>query len=197
MFGCGGTLRSLTSDLDQPINHKPNQTQIPQDPPPQKVTHTQQLTRSGQAQVGKQMPFFSGWITTGQVLNLPRLLKMNKDRYVVTMCASWCKPCFAGLHTLSKAKAQFHQRGIELVVYVVDSELKAKKIHQDFEFDWAHVLIDEFKTYARKLSSGKANGHKETLELPRTFILDGDGKIEMIIGQEGDDFLSLLLDEGD
>ena len=112
------------------------------------------------------------------------------------MCASWCEPCFDGLKALSNAKSLFQTHGVELVVYVADSELEAKKIDKEFKFNWAHVLIDEFKSHARKLSSGKDSKNKETLELPRTFILDGKGQIKMIIGQEGKDYINLLLGSG-
>ena len=154
------------------------------------------LTKSGVAQVGKPLPFFSGWLTTGRVLNLSRLLKKKKTRYVVTMCASWCEPCFEGLKAISNAKTLFQDKNIEVVIYVADSEIEAKKIHEQFKFDWAHVLIDEFKSHARKLSSGKHQKKKGTLELPRTFVLNQKGEVEMIIGQEGSDYIQLLLGSG-
>ena len=151
------------------------------------------LSRSGDAQVGQPLPFFSGWLTTGRVLNLSRLLKKNKTRYVVTMCASWCEPCFDGLKAISSAKSLFQSKDIEVVIYVADREIEAKKIHKEFKFDWAHVLIDEFKSHARKLSSGKHQKKKGTLELPRTFVLNQKGEVKMIIGQEGSDYIKLLL----
>jgi peroxiredoxin len=159
--------------------------------------HTQLLQESGDAKVGARMPFFSGWLTTGRVLNLSGLLKKKRSRYVITMCASWCKPCFDGLRLLSKAKDEFQRQDIELVIYVVDTELEAKKIHKRFGFDWAQVLSDQFKTHARTFSSGKNGTVKQTVELPKTFVLDREGKIEIIIGQEGEDFINLLLSKGD
>ena len=155
------------------------------------------LTKSGKAQVGQRIPFFSGWLTNGRVLNLSRLLKKNKQRYVVTMCASWCEPCFEGLKAISNAKELFQSKDIEVVIYVADSELEANKIHKQFNFGWASILVDEFKSHARKLSSGKDSTKKGTLELPRTFILNKKGNVEKIIGQEGRDYIQLLLGVGE
>ena len=159
--------------------------------------NTKLLQKSGDAEVGARMPFFSGWLTTGQVLNLPRLLKKKRSRYVITMCASWCQPCVNGLRLLSKAKDEFQRRDIELVIYVVDTELAAKKIHKQFGFDWAQVLIDQVKTHARTLSSSKNGTVRQNIVLPTTFVLNREGQIEIIIGQEGEDFINLLLGEGD
>ena len=155
------------------------------------------LSKSGIAQVGQRMPFFSGWLTNGQVLNLSRLLKKKKQRYVVSMCASWCEPCFDGLKAISNAKALFQKRGIEVVIYVADTETAAHKLDKQFNFGWASVLIDEFKSHARKLSTGKKGSKKGTLELPRTFVFDQNGNVEIIIGQEGQDYIQLLLGAGE
>ena len=209
MCGCGGIIDS--SDQSMKPSHqyqseiqpntslttkdrgqkKPDQIHQPQD----KMTKT--LRQSGEAQVGKHMPFFSGWLTTGQVINLTGLLQQNRARYVITMCASWCEPCFEGLALLSEAKDKFLRSNTALLIYVIDTEVEAKKIQKRFNFNWAQVLSDQFKSYARKLSSSENNTLKEAMELPRTFVLDKSGTIEMIIGQEGHDYINLLLGEGE
>ena len=113
------------------------------------------------------------------------------------MCASWCEQCFEGLKAISNAKELFQSKDIEVVIYVADSELEANKIHKKFNFGWASVLVDEFKSHARKLSSGKDSTKRGTLELPRTFILNKKGNVEKIIGQEGRDYIQLLLGDGE
>ena len=191
LLGCA----ALFATLSAPTLGFP-ESQLTPNPAAHLTGKSMRLSQSGVAQVGQPLPFFSGWLTTGRVLNLSRLLKKNKKRYVITMCASWCEPCFEGLKAISNAKRLFQSKDIEVVIYVADSEVEAKKIHDQFKFDWAHVLIDEFKSHARKLSSGKHQKKKGTLELPRTFVLDQSGEVKIIIGQEGSDYIRLLLGPG-
>lgn len=167
----------------------------PLDPADHLKGESLEMKRSGEVKLGEKMAFFSGWLTNGSVLSLPLLLKKQKSRYVITMCASWCEPCFEGLKAISRAKELFQQRDVELVVYVADSEKAAKDINQRFGFDWGSVLIDEFKSHARKLAvsqTAESKKGQETLELPRTFVLNRDGKVEKIIGREGRDYIKLL-----
>lgn len=162
---------------------------------------SQLLAESGEAKVGHQMPFFSGWLTHGKVLNLTTLLKTKKSRYIITMCASWCAPCYDGLQRLSDARSRLQSADVKLVIYVIDAEVEAKKIQRRFNFDWALVLSDPFQSHARKLSSNKSPQQNKrggtTIELPRTFVLNREGIITMIIGQEGHDYIERLLTERD
>ena len=148
------------------------------------------LKQSSELQVGGVVPFFSGWLANGHdTFSLKKLLRQGKKRYVVTVCTSTCKPCFRGLRELTNARDEFKKRDIGVVVYVADQEEKARELKARFELEWTHVVVDKFKSFTRKFAAGKDG----TLELPRTFVFDNEGRIEMIIGQEGADYIGLLL----
>ena len=157
---------------------------------------SQLLQRSGQAVVGQAMPFFSGWTVSasaGRAYSLRKALKSNKTRYVLTICASWCKPCMRGLQRLSESKKLFSTHKTELIILVADSSEHGREIFSKFKFDWAHVVVDEFQNFALKLAPerGKKTG-RDSLSLPRTIIFNQSGVIEKIIGREADDYISQI-----
>lgn len=153
------------------------------------------LKKSASVKTGEKMPFFSGWLSNGRVLSLPLLLKRQKKRYVITMCAEWCKLCYKGLKEITEAQSRFKEKGIDVVIYIADREEQAKKLIKELNLDWTDVLIDEFSRQAGKLAEGSESEGKSTLELPRTFVLNNKGVVEMIIGGEGGDYIPLLLGE--
>ena len=157
---------------------------------------SQLLHESGQAIVGQKIPFFSGWALNaqaGQAYSLRMIEKDHKSRYVLTVCASWCKPCMSGLKRLSEAKERFIATNTGLIIIVADQSHFGQELYENLGFDWAYVMIDEFKVSAFKLApSSKKN---ESLTLPRTFVFNSEGIIEKIIGIEGHDYIDLLLND--
>ena len=157
---------------------------------------SQLLETSGTAKVGAKMPFFSGWKmsnSTGSAFNLTKTLKQNKRRYVLNICASWCTPCLEGLQKIAESKQKFEDANISVVILVADSTQHGQEIFKKFSFTWAHVVVDEFKTFALRLAPELNKAGKESLSLPKTIIFNREGLVEMIIGQEGDDYIPLLL----
>lgn len=150
---------------------------------------SQLLKSSSKLKVGAPVPFFSGWLSNGQTFSKTKLLKQGHKRYVVTVCNSSCVPCFRGLHALTQARAQFAKRDIGVVVYVADNEANARALERRFSLQWTDVVVDKFKVFSRKFAANREG----TLELPRTFVLDAEGRVELIIGQEGADYIKLLL----
>ena len=156
---------------------------------------SQVLQLSGSAKVGQKMPFFSGWRIgprQGQAYSLRKAMKTNKQRYVLTICASWCKPCIKGLERLSKAKGRFLSTQTELIVLVADQSAHGRELYERFGFDWAKVVVDEFKTFALRLAPS-ANQGSEGLSLPKTIVFNKEGIVETIVGVEGNDYIDLIL----
>lgn len=152
------------------------------------------LQKSGEAKVGAPLPFFSGWDLTqpSRPMNNRMILRSKKEKYVVSLCASWCEPCMEGLERLSKARKQFDKAGVELVLYIVrDERSRGLALRERFKFSWATIMIDEYGENAKRL----APGEREGLKLPRTFVIDGRGIVQKIIGREGDDYIRLLLNK--
>jgi peroxiredoxin len=152
--------------------------------------------RSGaKIKVGQKMPFFSAWTlgdgeSTPQ--NLDKIIKAHPaDRYVLTLCASWCAPCIEGLKRLSTKEKLFSKHKTHLIILVADERAKAREIYKRFSLNWAQFLVDEFGAHANQMSPNK--DAKDGILLPRTFVLNKRGKVLRIIGREGMDFIDLLL----
>ena len=159
-------------------------------------TKSQLLDSSGTVKVGSKIPFFSGWkmsTTTGNAFNLTKTLKQNKNRYILNICASWCVPCLEGLQKISESKQKFEDANTSVVILVADSTQHGQEIFEKYNFSWANVVVDEFKTFALRLAPELNKAGKESLSLPKTIIFNQKGIVEMIIGQEGDDYIPLLL----
>lgn len=154
------------------------------------------LKQSGEAKLGKMMPFFSGWTITnaaGAAYSRTKALKEKRPRYVVNICASWCKPCLKGLEQIAKAKQKFSDSNTGLILLVADSSANARKIYEHFGFDWATVIVDEFQTFAFKLAPDKKkSGTPDSLSLPRTIIFNTEGKVSKIISREGKDYIDQI-----
>ena len=89
---------------------------------------SERLQKSSALKVGAKAPFFSGWLAKSpEILNLTKLLRQKKRRYVVTVCNSHCTPCFSGLWAISNAQIEFQKRGIRVVIYVADNEKNARR----------------------------------------------------------------------
>ena len=156
---------------------------------------SEQLQISAQAKVGQTLPFFAGWTVGGarsQPTNLTSFLKKDAQRYVITLCANWCDPCKKGLANLKAHEADFKQTKTELLAFVSGSNEEAKALYGSHGISWATFVVDRFGNYIPKLS-GTGKESKENIQLPRTFVLDSKGTILKIIGQEGKDFIDLVV----
>ena len=154
------------------------------------------IQKSGaEIKVGQKMPFFSAW-TLGEgestPQNLDKIIRAHPaDRYVLTLCASWCAPCIEGLKRLSTKQKLFSKHKTHLIILVADERAKARELYQRFSLKWAQFLVDEFGAHANRMSPNK--DEKDGILLPRSFVLNKRGEVLKIIGREGADFIDLLL----
>jgi thiol-disulfide isomerase/thioredoxin len=149
---------------------------------------TVRLQESGSARVGSTAPSFGGWDLAGQrVLTLDGLRRTPYlAPLLITFGASWCKPCIDGLPRL-KALSRKHPE-LRLVVIAVDSEPeKAQQLAATTGID-GPAILDKFEHIAK--TYGVA-GEQRT-QLPRTFLVDGAGRIRAIYGLEGDDLEKVI-----
>jgi cytochrome c biogenesis protein CcmG, thiol:disulfide interchange protein DsbE len=149
---------------------------------------TVRLTESGGAKVGMAAPSFGGWDLSGKkVLTLDSLRrKPELAPLLITFGASWCTACAAGLPRL-RALSQKHSE-LRLVLIDVEGDgAKAQEFAARHGVDtWA--ILDKFETIAR--SYGVAGDEKTSL--PRTFLLDAQGKVRAIYREEGQDLEQVI-----
>lgn len=145
---------------------------------------TVKLTESGGAKVGQIAPSFGGWdLANRAVLTLDGLRRTpTKAPLLVTFGASWCTACAAGLPRL-KALTVKHP---ELRLVLIDIESDSVK-----EQEWAAkmgidgpAVLDKFKTIAKSYG---LIGADEKISVPRTFLVDLQGKVRAIYREEGED----------
>jgi thiol-disulfide isomerase/thioredoxin len=133
--------------------------------------------------------------------NLKEFAKQKKYRKVVfSFFATWCVPCREGLKRMSDNSAELKTKGV-LVVLVnvaekglenysrrkIDEWIKQNKY---FREEWL-IVFDQFSNSLEDFGLQK-NGSTEA-PLPRTLIADYNLRPLMLIGEEGDDYLQILL----
>lgn len=150
---------------------------------------TVKLSESGAARVGFMAPSFGGWdLANRTVLTLDGLRRTpGKAPLLITFGASWCSACAAGLPRL-KALTRKHP---ELRLVLIDVESDPAK-----EQEWASkmgidgpALLDKFKTIAKTYGLIAAD---EKISLPRTFLIDLQGKVRGIYREEGEDLEKVI-----
>jgi peroxiredoxin len=149
---------------------------------------TVKLTESGGAKVGMAAPSFGGWDLAGRkVLTLDMLRrKPELTPLLITFGASWCTACASGLPRMH-ALAQRHS---ELRLVLIDVEADAQKA-QEFAARYgvdAWALLDKFEQIAK--AYGVAGDEKTSL--PRTFLVDAQGKVRAIYREEGEDLEQVI-----
>ena len=84
----------------------------------------------------------------------------------------------------------FKKANKQLIIVVADSSGNAYEIYENYNLKWATFILDEFKSSTSKMSPNRTS---KGISLPKTFVLDSKGVVQLIIGQEGYDFVDLLL----
>lgn len=160
---------------------------------PAPASVTERLDSCGPVSVGGLAPEFGGWALDGRVLTLARLLHPPGGEpapgVVLSFFATWCKPCKDGLPLLDALAPRLQERGVPvLLVAVGEGADKVGPFLAGLGVGLV-ALEDKFGKIAERYGvGGKAGG-----ALPRTFVLDGQGRVVAIVGREGEDFERVLL----
>src|SRR5438552_13397408 len=149
------------------------------------VTPTVRLQASGEVKVGAAAPAFGGWdVGEKSAHSLPAIRKATPGvRVVISFGASWCPPCERGLKLLEALVAK-QKVPAQLVVVDVESDAKAARRWVKELGLHSLVILDKFEQIAK--TCGLSEG--ERITIPRTFVLDAEGRVRSIYREEGDDF---------
>lgn len=151
---------------------------------------TEALPRSGQAIVGEQAPFLSGWTVENKIFNTAKVFKDESvEECALVFWATYCLPCLNGLKMLAAAEERFAERGIRIVL-VNFSELPEKV--QRFLTDNPQpypVVLDRWQKNAKTYLADE-NG---AVTLPRTVLIDRSGVVKAIFSTEGNDYVERIL----
>ena len=160
-------------------------------PPPASLT--ERLDSCGPVRVGGPAPEFGGWSVDGHVVTLRRLLHASGRKpsagLVLSFFATWCKPCKAGLPLLASLAPGLGERGVSVLLVAVGEDAGQVRPFLAGLGVGLPALEDKFGKVAERYGVGGAEGGV----LPRTFVLDGQGRVRAILGREGTDFGAALL----
>jgi peroxiredoxin len=161
---------------------------------PASAEPTESLQNAGQATVGRQVPWFSGWDTGNRVVNLTGLLQEGHAGCLMILFATYCKPCEEGLRRLVGELPRLRDRGVKVILldYREDAETVIPWLKKKgFPFDT--VLLDPFGRLALTFGALEMVGREEKVSLPRSLVWDRAGIVRGIFGKEGEDYLARVL----
>lgn len=153
------------------------------------------LPRSGGAVLGQEAPWFAAWTADQQVVNRTNLLEAlrtgHRRGFALVFFATWCAPCEEGLRAMAGARERLEKAGLRLVL--VNWREPADQVQP-----WLHrrglgdaaLLLDRFGRVAGAF--GVEDAGKATL--PRTVVVDAAGRVRLIVGREGPDYVDRLLE---
>jgi peroxiredoxin len=152
---------------------------------------TVRLDQLGTLKPGVAAPWFAGWTLQDQVLNRTRLLKSKHRAHALVFFATWCTPCVRGLKMLQAQRADW--QAAELNVVLVNFREAPETIRP---FLAKHglsdlpVMLDKFGQVAQAF--GVSDGR--SARLPRSIVMDADGKMRAFFGAEGPDYVPALIE---
>jgi peroxiredoxin len=153
------------------------------------------MQRSGEAEVGKDAPWFAGWTLGNSVLNSKILFKdARTQRVAYVYFATYCVACRYGLEQLKLHKARLDAAGVTVVlVDYMEDAADVKPYLDKMGLAGFIVALDKFGQNGRKFGIEKKTKNDVSVALPRTFVVGRDGKLAKIIGAEGEDYVEQLL----
>lgn len=153
------------------------------------------MQKSGEAEVGKDAPWFAAHTPGNAVINTTILFKdptINKLVYVYF--ATHCVACRFGLNLVKQYKPQLDNAGVRVVLVDYMEEAPEVKTYLDkMGLSGFVVALDKFGQNAKKFGLEKKTKNDTSVSLPRTFVIGKDKKVIKIIGAEGDDYISQLI----
>ena len=147
---------------------------------------SQTVSALGPVEVGKKFPIFGGYTSKNEYVSFKKSLGQS-DLTVVSYFATWCAPCKKNLPTIEK----FIQKNSNVQGFYIAIEKESSQVNQFAKSLNLNtpIVMDKFESFAKKHGVILADGK---MSLPKTFVIDKQGKVLDIIVVEGEDFEELL-----
>lgn len=148
------------------------------------------LPSLGNLAAGQSAPPFGGIFIDGTTTSLSRILARKPNLVVLSFFTTTCLFCKTGLIKLAAVREEWEKKGV--LVYGVDVKEKpdAVKSYLRAEGIELPVIVDRYAPIAKLYQVVNESGEGE---FPKTFVIDREGTIRMIVGKEGKDFPLVLL----
>lgn len=159
-------------------------------PPPAK---TVELDRLGVTKRCDRAPGLMGWLARERrVFGVAKLLKRDPlaRAVVVSFFATWCKPCREGLQQLQRAAPELRTRGGRVLLVAVPpfDEGDPPGAWLDGLGVRLPAIHDKFGALTERWLHERRGMAAATVTLPRTVVLNRNGRLVAVFGQEGADF---------
>ena len=137
----------------------------------------------GPVAVSEAFPSFGGYTLSGDYLSFKSLLG-SKETIIVSYFATWCAPCKKGLPIIEAAvQADPNITAVYIALGEKETE-KVEKFAKELNLN-SPIMLDRFQKMGERHG---VTGEGVDAALPRTFVLDGNGMVQTIFIEEGDDF---------
>ena len=119
-------------------------------------------------------------------------LAQKYDRVALVYFATWCIPCRAGIKQVVAHQAEIEKAGTAIVLVNV-GERETSKVKNFLVKLSADKLLSVTDPYGRLTEGFGLVKEGQNISLPRTIIVDKSLKVLQLIGEEGDDYIKLLM----
>lgn len=119
-------------------------------------------------------------------------LTQKYDRVAMVYFATWCIPCRAGIKQIVAQQAEIEKAGTAIVLVNV-GEREATKVRAFLRSNSADSLTSITDPYGRMTEGFGLVKEGQNISLPRTIVVDKSLKVMQLIGEEGDDYIKILM----
>ena len=144
----------------------------------------------GPVVVGQPMPSFAGWDLDEVQIRPPDLLKPHEKTpasfLIVSMFTTWCGPCREGMPVVDSVAVEGDSPIRTLFIAVGEKKDIVEPFIKELGIK-STTLPDPYKKLSARLGVNN--------EVPRTFVVNGDGIVTAIFEVEGADFEARLKQE--
>lgn len=119
-------------------------------------------------------------------------IAQNHDRVALVYFATWCIPCRAGIKQIVAHQAEIEKAGTAIVLVNV-GERETNKVKNFLAKLSADKIASVTDPYGRLTEGFGLVKEGQNISLPRTVVVDKSLKVLQLIGEEGGDYIKLLM----
>ena len=146
---------------------------------------TEKVDALGPVQIGMPLPSFAGWDLNGNQVRWKHFIADAAEPHqgaIISVFASWCGPCKVGLKSIDTVVKR--NPGVRLLlVNLKEDQPTAARFLAQLGIE-APTILDQYGKVSERMGVNR--------ELPRTFLVDADGRVQQIYTVEGSDFEAVL-----
>ena len=154
--------------------------------------NTTSLRRMGQANVGKPLPFLSGFdLATGAPTNSDIVLADHKSTHLFVFFQTTCSNCLVGMRELSTQDIRLKAAGIDVVL--VDIQESPETIRPWLAVNKLSGYRTFVDTYGTAAGSPMGLIQDGVVRLPASVLVNAKGIVRRLFTTEGPDWIDQII----